>query len=471
MHNMNDNKYLTIGALTRYLKAKFDQDPHLKTVFLKGEISNFKAHSTGHMYFSLKDETSKINAIVFSSRAKLLNFKPEEGSKVLVTGRVSVYEATGNYQIYVDDMMLDGVGNLYIAFEELKKQLASEGLFDPKYKKPIPKIPERIGIITASTGAAVKDIISTIRRRFPMAETLLFPCLVQGEFAKDDIVKKIKQANTYDLDVLIVGRGGGAIEDLWPFNEEIVARAIFASNIPVISAVGHEVDFTIADFVADLRAPTPTGAAEMAVPNIADLQNYIKNLNIRLNESMSNRLKNVTNTLEHLKNNYILKNPTMIFDPKKQKLMLIEERLKENIKRKMDFERIHLNHLKDSYVLKNPKLILEQPKQQLKLLQHNLNGCMEQILTVKKHHLERFRKHYILMNPKLLYEKQKLTLAHNVEKLEVVNPLHILSKGYNLAYEDNKLIKSVTDINKNSLKLRFYDGTVYTKIDKIEKDN
>ena len=281
---MNKDKYLTVGALTRYIKYKIDNDEHLKTVFLKGEISNFKMHSTGHMYFSIKDETSKINAIMFSRDAKNVTFEPKEGTKVLVVGRISVYESTGNYQIYVQEMIEDGVGNLYIAFEKLKEKLSKEGLFDDKYKKKIPKMPKKIGIITAPTGAAIKDILSTIKRRYPICETILFPSLVQGEFAKEDIVKNLKIANTYDLDVIILGRGGGSIEDLWPFNEEIVAREIFASTIPIISAVGHEVDFTIADFVADLRAPTPTGAAEMAVPNMVDIINHLKQLTIRLNE-------------------------------------------------------------------------------------------------------------------------------------------------------------------------------------------
>ena len=284
---MNKEKYLTVSALTKYIKFKIDTDEHLKTVFLKGEISNYKKHSTGHLYFSLKDETSKINAIMFNRNAVNLNFEPNEGTKVLVVGRISVYEQTGNYQIYIEDMIEDGVGNLYIAFEALKEKLSKEGLFDEKYKKPIPKIPKKIGIITAPTGAAIKDILSTIKRRFPICETILFPSLVQGENAAPDIVNKLKIANSYDLDVIILGRGGGSIEDLWPFNEEIVAREIFASQIPIISAVGHEVDFTIADFVADLRAPTPTGAAELAVPNMIDLTNHIKQLTIRLNENIN----------------------------------------------------------------------------------------------------------------------------------------------------------------------------------------
>ena len=220
---------------------------------------------------------------MFATATKKLQFTPEDGMKVLVTGKISVFEANGGYQIYVSDMLEDGVGNLYIAYEQLKKKLEAEGLFDQKFKKPIPKIPKRVGVVTAPTGAAIKDIISTIKRRWPLTEIYLFPSLVQGELAKDDIVKQIEKADTYNLDTLIVGRGGGSIEDLWPFNEEIVARAIFTCNTPVISAVGHEIDFTIADFVADLRAPTPTGAAEMAVPQLNDMINYLNQVKIRLN--------------------------------------------------------------------------------------------------------------------------------------------------------------------------------------------
>ena len=256
-----NNNYITVGALTRYIKYKIDNDVNLQTVYIKGEISNFKHHSRGHFYFTIKDEESRINAIMFASSTKNINFEPVDGMKVLVKGRISVFEQTGNYQIYVTNMTEDGVGNLYALYEKLKKQLASEGLFDQKYKKEIPKIPKRIGVVTAPTGAAIKDIISTINRRYPLCEVILFPSLVQGKEAKDDIVKNIKIADTYNLDTLIVGRGGGSLEDLWAFNEEIVARAIFECKTPVISAVGHEIDFTIADFVADYRAATPTGAA------------------------------------------------------------------------------------------------------------------------------------------------------------------------------------------------------------------
>ena len=354
---MNNTRYLTVSVINRYLKDQFDRNEHLRTVYLKGEISNFKGHTTGHLYFSLKDETSRINAIMFSSNAKKLNFIPSDGTKVLVTGRISVYEATGSYQIYVDDMQEDGIGNLYLAYEKLKAELEKEGLFDPKYKKPIPKFPKKIGIVTAPTGAAIRDILSTIKRRYPICETVLFPALVQGEYGADDIVKKIEMAQQYDLDVLIVGRGGGSIEDLWNFNEEKVARAIFASNIPIISAVGHEIDFTIADFVADLRAPTPTGAAEMAVPNLSDLLTFIEQLKIRSKEAMVKKINMNKLLLESIKSSYVLKSPMIMYDNKKQKLDSIIEKLNNTILKRTDTFRLKIDHIKANHILNNPKLL------------------------------------------------------------------------------------------------------------------
>lgn len=309
-------EYLTVSAINKYIKYRFDTDEHLKNVFLKGEISNIKPYSSGHMYFTIKDETSRISAAMFSNSAKRLSFVPKDGMKVLVIGRISIYEGTGNYQIYIEDMQEDGVGNLHIAFEKLKESLAKEGLFDPSHKRPIPKIPNKIGIVTAPNGAAVKDILTTLKRRFPLTETILFPSLVQGDSAALDIVKNINLAQSYDLDVLIVGRGGGSIEDLWPFNEEIVARAIYNSKIPIISAVGHEIDYTISDFVADLRAPTPTGAAELAVPNYIEVLSQIEHLKIRASKVLLNQINHYKHKLNNLKNNYILKNPANMYQNK-----------------------------------------------------------------------------------------------------------------------------------------------------------
>ena len=422
---MND-KYLTISAITRYLKNKFDTDVNLRTVYLKGEISNIKYHTTGHLYFSLKDETSKINAIMFSSNAKKLVFNPVDGSKVLVIGRISVYEATGGYQIYIDEMIEDGVGNLYLAFEKLKKDLAKEGLFDTKYKKEIPKIPETIGVVTAPTGAAIRDIISTIKRRFPICKVIVFPTLVQGENAKDDIVRNIELANTYPLDLLIVGRGGGSIEDLWPFNEEVVARAIFNSNIPIISAVGHEIDFTIADYVADLRAPTPTGAAEMAVPNITDLINMISNYKVRINEAINNKINYKKLYLDSLKNNYILKNPLILYDNKKQCLDTLIDKLNNSL----------------------------------------INKC-----NIIRHRLDLIKNNHILKNPELIYKSKKNDLKTIIDKLELLNPMNIIKRGYSLTYINDNIIKSVKNINKNdSINIKLCDGVINATVVDIKEN-
>ncbi len=328
-------KYINISDLNKYIKTLFDRDTHLKKVYLKAEISNFKSHTRGHLYFTLKDENSRLNAVMFMNAAQSLDFVPEDGMNVLVEGRISVYEATGNYQIYIEKMTVDGLGNLYLEFEKLKQKLAGEGLFDSKYKKPIPKYPQRIGIITAQTGAAVKDILSTIRRRYPICETIIFPTLVQGEGAKEGIVKQINKAQTYNLDLIICGRGGGSIEDLWAFNEEIVARAIFASEIPIISAVGHEVDFTIADYVADLRAPTPTGAAELAVPNMIDIFNLLNQYQIRINENINNLINKGKVRLNNSKNSYVLKNPLAMYEVKEQKLDNLLETMNKFVQNKI----------------------------------------------------------------------------------------------------------------------------------------
>ena len=357
---MNDIKYYSITALNRAIKNMFDSKPELNNVFIKGEISNFKHHTRGHLYFTLKDENSRIAAVMFAGPATKLKFEPEDGMKVLVAGRVTVYEQTGGYQIYVEQMDLDGIGNLYLEYEKLKKQLEQEGLFSIEHKRPIPKYPKRIGIITAPTGAAIRDILSTIKRRYPICETILFPALVQGTGAKESIVEQLNRAQDFDLDVIICGRGGGSIEDLWAFNEEIVARAIYNSKIPVISAVGHEIDFTIADFVADLRAPTPTGAAEMAVPNLVDLVKHIEQFKIRLNESILKQYNVNKIYLESLKNSYVLKNPLVLYENKKQKIDLMNEKLNSIINIKLENKKIKIDNLIDKLNLVNPLNVLKR---------------------------------------------------------------------------------------------------------------
>ena len=414
------DKYITVTQLTKYIKYKIDNDPHLNEVFLKGEISNFKAHSRGHFYFTLKDEEARINAIMFSSSTRNLKFTPQDGMKVLVTGKISVFEANGGYQIYVNDMLEDGVGNLYIAYEQLKKKLEQEGLFDQRYKKPIPKIPRRVGVVTAATGAAIKDIISTIKRRWPLVEILLFPSLVQGENAAPDIVKQIKRSEDYDIDTLIVGRGGGSIEDLWPFNEEIVARAIFECNIPVISAVGHEIDFTIADFVADLRAPTPTAAAELAVPAIPDIKNYINQLQIRLTKTMQNKIDYNKKHLTEITSRYIFTNPISIYQTKEMLFDSLIDRLK---------------YATTSLVSKKEKKYIE------------------------------LKNSYIFKTPYQLIDKKANKYLQLVSKLETLSPLETIKRGYTMTKKDDKVITSKKDLKKkDKIEITFQDGNIEAEV-------
>lgn len=385
---MND-KYMTISRLNEYIKYKFDEDQNLKKVFIKGEISNFKNHTRGHLYFTLKDDDSRLSAVMFSSQAQYLKFTPEDGQNVLVEGRISCYPAQGTYQIYVDKMEADGIGNLYLEFEKLKKKLLEEGLFNKEHKKEIPKYPKRIGIVTASTGAAIKDILSTIKRRYPICETILFPALVQGAGAAPDVVKQIKKAEEYDLDVLIVGRGGGSIEDLWAFNEEIVARAIYDCKIPTISAVGHEIDVTIADYVADLRAPTPTGAAEMAVPVLSEVKNNIDSLNIRLRENILSRINREKLRLNKLEDSFVLTNPLAMYEVKEEKLNnyinVLNKYIYNIINNKKHRFEIDLNSLK----LLNPVNIMEKGYSLVKIDNKIVKDAStlkkDDIITVKLH--------------------------------------------------------------------------------------
>lgn len=440
--------YITVSALNNYLKRKFEADIHLGHIYLKGEISNFKLHSRGHLYFSLKDETSVISAIMFQKDASTLTFTPKEGTKVFVEGKVTVYEGTGKYQIVVSKMQPDGIGELYIAYEKLKKQLETEGLFKKEHKKPIPKYPKKIGIVTAPTGAAIRDILSTIKRRFPIAETILFPALVQGETAKFSIVKQIETANTYDLDVLIVGRGGGSIEDLWAFNEECVARAIYASDIPVISAVGHEVDFTIADFVADLRAPTPTGAAELAVPNMTDVFKLLENYKVRMTTGINSKIQIYEKKLDALENAYVLKNPLAIYEVKEQKLSGLMDKLIDYTKNRLEQLNARLNTATSSYVLKNPLSFYDKDREKIKLLETKLISNIHSYQDKKNNH-------YALL----------------LSKLDLLSPLNILKKGYSVVTKEDVVISSAESLKMGDMiNIRFNKGTIDAKIEKVKEN-
>ena len=422
-----NNEPLSIIAITKYLKHRIENDSNLQNIYLKGEISNFKSQSTrGHLYFSLKDEYSKINAIMFSTAAASLTFIPEDGMKVVVRGKISLYEQSGSYQIYISSMEEDGQGNLYLAFEKLKKQLETEGLFSSLHKKNIPSYPKKIGIITASTGAAIKDILTTIKRRYPLTETILFPTLVQGNKAAGDIVKNIQKAQEYDIDVLIVGRGGGSIEDLWCFNEEIVARAIYASKIPIISAVGHEVDFTISDFVADLRAATPTAAAELATPNIYDIKNLIDNYKKNLSINIKTKLTEYNKRLTNIKSSYILVNPLTLYNSKEIQLDTIIDKLNNNIN-----IIITKNNTKLAIVLKN----------------------------------------IVFKNPATMFNTKEQIMYKLISKLEVLNPMKTLQRGYSIIKQNDICIASCKNLKTDdNIDIILNDGIINATIVNIKEN-
>ena len=312
---MIERQALSVTQVNLYIKELMNRDDILTDVLVKGELSNFKAHSSGHLYMSLKDETGVMRAVMFRGSASKLRFTPQNGMKVVAHGRVTVYERDGQYQLYIDDMQQEGIGDLYVAFEELKAKLSSEGLFDPAQKKPLPKYPKKVGVVTAPTGAAIRDIINVLTRRFSYADVVLYPVLVQGENAAESIAAAIRYFNqTKGANVLIVGRGGGSIEDLWAFNEELVAREIYRSDIPIVSAVGHEIDFTISDFVADLRAPTPSAAAELVVPSQTELNEKFHNVYRRLYSQAERILEQGRLRVKNLTERPSMQNPKLRVD-------------------------------------------------------------------------------------------------------------------------------------------------------------
>lgn len=319
---MQNTLVLSVSQLNRYIKMNFDADENLANIFISGEISNFTNHyRTGHLYFTLKDDSAAVRAVMFNSSAKRLKFMPEDGMKVIARGRVSVYEASGQYQLYVDDMQPDGVGALNLAYEQLKEKLQKEGLFSEHHKKPLPPYPEKVGVITSPTGAAVRDIINVLGRRFPYAEIVFCPVLVQGDGAHLQLIDAVNLFNSERAaDVIIIGRGGGSIEDLWEFNDEGLARAVYNSDIPVISAVGHETDFTICDFVADMRAPTPSAAAELAVPDANELQYALSALKNRMFLNVSSGIADRRSRLEYLTSKGALKFPDEMLSNRSQRL-------------------------------------------------------------------------------------------------------------------------------------------------------
>ena len=413
------DEYITVSKVTDYIGELIGSDSNLKHIFIKGELSNVKLYRSGHLYFTLKDEESQIRGVMFGARYKL-KFKPKDGMKVLIEGKIEVYKNYGTYQLYVSEISKDGIGDLHRKFEELKEKLNKEGLFDESHKKKIPNFPKRIGVVTAANGAAIRDIITTIKRHWPLCEVLLFPSLVQGDKAAENIVYQIKRSEKFNLDTLIVGRGGGSIEDLWSFNEEIVARAIYDCNTPVISAVGHEIDFTIADFVADFRAATPTAAAEIAVPPYEEIKNGINQLNLRANLAINKTLDENKSKLDNIVSKQLFTAPCELYAPKEMML--------DNVVRR-------LQHSSESLIMRN--------KNKLDLLKNS----------------------NVLKNPENIIKNQKENYLLQLSKLEILNPLNTLKRGYTLAKIEGKVVSSAKQLKSgDNLEVEFEDGNVNTKV-------
>lgn len=448
---MNSTAVLSVRDLTREIKGLIEAQPSLQKVWVKGEISNFTHHNRGHMYFTLKDEAARIKGVMFKGNNQFLKFTPKSGMKVIVQGEVSIYERDGQYQLYVKQMQPDGIGALYQAYEELKGRLQQQGWFDEALKKPIAAIPQKICVITSPTGAAIRDVITTIQRRYPVAELVILPVLVQGEQAPASIAKAIKKAQEIeDIDTLIVGRGGGSIEELWAFNEEMVAEAIFASEIPVISAVGHETDFTIADFVADLRAPTPTAAAELAVPHLDELRYRIAQLRSNAMKRISQLLREKRSSLEGLRQSYAFKYPQQLIEQKEQELDNCLEKLTRNMKRYVEQQKGELSQIGKALHRHHPQAAMVEAKQEYVQLHHKLTKEMKRLVELKK----------------------KEAFFH-MSKLEALSPLSIMIKGYSLVYDkkDKGLVKSVREVDPGqAIKVRMHDGELDCQVWGIEED-
>ena len=368
------SKYLTVKALTKYIKRKFDADTHLRDVYVKGELSNVKVHSSGHIYFTLKDESARITSVMFAMNAKSLKFVPESGMNVLVRGDINVFEVAGQYQLYAATIQPDGIGELFLAFEQLKKKLQQEGLFHPSRKKPIPTFPKKIGVVTSKTGAAIRDILTTLERRYPISEVIVFPSIVQGPQAAPSIVKSIESANqTEDIDVLIVGRGGGSIEDLWAFNEEIVARAIANSHIPIISAIGHETDTTIADFVSDLRAPTPTAAAEMAVPSKENLMQNILSFQSASLHFITKRITDEKNRYKRAMESPVLATPEKLYRPFIERFVRTEQQLQRETNFLFKNKQRDYLQVQSRFSQLSPQKVIDQHHKSVQSITNQLN--------------------------------------------------------------------------------------------------
>ena len=436
---MESAKYLTVSDLNYYITQKFKNDPYLHKVFLQGELSNFRYRRNSHQYFSLKDEKSKINVVMFRSYFDKVKFKPEEGMKVYVTGYVSVYGPQGSYQFYAESMEPAGLGALYEQLKQLQRKLANEGLFDQKYKKPLPRFPDYIAVVTSASGAVIHDILVTVNRRFPHAEVDLFPAQVQGDSAADSLVSAMKQIAQFKdkYDVMIIGRGGGSLEDLWPFNEESVVRQVFAMKMPVISSVGHETDTTLCDLVADVRAATPTAAAEYATPNLADELINIRQMQNSLVSSMQNTIRIRRDTLNRINNSVIMREPTRLYDEQAQTLDLLRDNLHNNMVRQLERRR-------QSYQLEKQRLLAVSSGKKIAALLQQSDFYYQRLVA----------------NAKQCLQVKRNALSQTGQQLNDYSPLKTLNRGYAFVTDkQNKTVSSIAQVKiKDEVRLHFKDG-------------
>lgn len=431
-----EKRYLTVSALNRYLKAKIDSDEQLQKILIKGEVSNFKHHSSGHLYFTLKDETSRINAVMFASKARKLPFELENGMKVLIQASVSVYDVAGTYQLYVNNIEQDGLGNLYLRYEQLKKALALEGLFDQEHKQEIPKFPSKIAVLSAYPSAALADIVRTIKLRFPVVRVIVFAIPVQGKGAYLHIINTLNYVDSLGFNTIIIARGGGSLEDLWNFNEEALARAIYNCKTPIISGVGHEIDYTICDFVADCRCATPTAAGIKATPDLVELKQNVNNINYTLNTLMKQKITLNKQMLNKLNSFYLFKNPNKLFEDKKVKIDYLSDRLKDIFTYNLNLQSNKAKNLIQTFNHQANLFTLEQ-KNHLNLI----NQTMEQ-----------------LMKQKIKYEKEKL--YYTLSKLNTLSPLKVLERGYAIVLKEDNVVLTVNELKTgDKIKIKMKDGS------------
>ena len=440
-------KYLSVTTLTKYLKMKFDKDPYLERVYLTGQVSNFRKRPT-HQYFSIKDDHAVIQATIWSGVYQKLGFNLEEGMKINVIGRVQIYEPSGSYSIIIEKAEPDGIGALAIQFEQLKKKLSEEGLFQESFKQALPQFPKRIGVVTSRSGAVIQDIITTVSRRFPGVDILLYPTKVQGEGAAEEIARNIARANQQeDLDVLIIGRGGGSIEDLWAFNEEIVVRAIFESRLPVISSVGHETDVTLADFVADRRAATPTAAAELATPvTKLDLLTHLQNQEKRMTTAVQNVLFKKKEALKKCSQSVIFRQPERLYDGYLQRLDQMQLRLKQSL-------RTQISNNKEKLQIRRHKLMQLSPVTKVQRYQDRLEQ-MDKLLRSQV---------------ALVYDAKVAEVKRLSEALIMLDTSRIVARGFAIVKKDESVVDSVANLNKKDLvTLLMRDGQVELEVKDVK---